>query len=67
MTSARWLTEAFRCGCVFEADGTSDAGSLRRIYCPDHGAAFIEVAEVGVQWGAEAATEWAKMRLEVVF
>ena len=37
MTSARWLTEAFRCGCVFEANGTADARSLRRTYCPDHG------------------------------
>ena len=66
-TPAQWLTEAFTCGCVFEAGTGSGGGTLNRVYCPDHGAAFVELAEVGVQWGAEAAAEWAKMRLEVVF
>ena len=63
-TSAQWLTEAFTCGCVFDESAGEPLG---RVYCPDHGAAFVELAEVCEQWGAESAAEWASMRLEVVF
>ena len=58
------LTSVFACGCMFDLAGD---GTLSREYCSDHGAAFVEIADVCVRWGAESAAEWARMRLEMAF
>ena len=58
------LTSVFACECTFDL---ATDGTLSREYCSDHGAAFVEIADVCVQWGAESAAEWARMRLEMSF
>ena len=58
------LSSVFACECRFEL---ARDGTLCRAYCSDHGAAFVEIADVCVQWGVESAAEWARMRLEMAF